>query len=247
MIRSDFVRLMQTIVPDEVYHLAAQSHVQVSFEMPDYTGSVTRVGHDAVARGDPDLRGAGSVLPGIVIGDVRRVAPAAERADPALSTQPLRSSQGIRVLGNGELSRVLRDVRLERNRVQPRELALRRELRVPQDHPSGGVDPGRSTDVVAPRQRRRDWGFAGDYVEGMCRMLQHDRPDDFVVATGEAHSSGSSARSRSSTSGSITSNTWSWTNATSAPQRWIICSVTRRRRPPFSAGPRTRRSTSSSR
>ena len=35
---------------------------------------------------------------------------------------------------------------------------------------------------------KRDWGFAGDYVEGMWRMLQHDKPDDFVLATGEAHS-----------------------------------------------------------
>ena len=87
--------------------------------------------------------------------------------------------------------------------------APRRELRDPQDHQGGRRDPRRQAGASctsATSTPRRDWGFAGDYVEAMWRMLQHDQPDDFVIATGEAHiRCASSARPRSATSDSTTS------------------------------------------
>ena len=66
------VNLIRAIAPDEVYNLGAQSHVKVSFEIPEYTGESTGLGADPAAGGDPRLRGRDPLLPGVLVGDVRR-------------------------------------------------------------------------------------------------------------------------------------------------------------------------------
>ena len=63
------VRILSEVQPDEIYHLAAQSHVQVSFDVPDYTGR-SPARHDAAARSNPGVRGR-TLLSGLVVGDVR--------------------------------------------------------------------------------------------------------------------------------------------------------------------------------
>ena len=109
------------------------------------------------------------------------------RLPPALA---LRRGQGLRALHHGQLSRELRPARQLRHPVQPRVPAPRARVRHPQDHravaairlgldrssPSGNLDA------------KRDWGFAGDYVEAMWLMLQQPEADDYVIATGETHS-----------------------------------------------------------
>ena len=80
---------------------------------------------------------------------------------------------------------------LQRHPVQPREPDPRRDLRHPQDHPRGGGDPARAAatgSISAIWTRKRDWGHARDYVEGMWRILQQDAPGDYVLATGETRS-----------------------------------------------------------
>ena len=70
--------LLQETRPDEIYHLGAQSHVRVSFDMPEYTGDVTGLGNDPPPRGDTEDGGQGPLLPGFIERDVRRGASPSE-------------------------------------------------------------------------------------------------------------------------------------------------------------------------
>ena len=149
------VKLLYELQPDEIYHLGAQSHVRVSFDIPEYTFDVTGGGDRAPARGDPRGRREPALLPGVIVGDVRRGAAAAERADAVPPAQPLRRRQGRRLLGDGQLPRGLRHVRRQRDPLQPRVAAARRDLRHPQDHPRRRPDRSRAAGQALPRQPRR--------------------------------------------------------------------------------------------
>ena len=113
------INLIRDLEPDEIYHLGAQSHVKVSFDIPEYTADATAMGTIRHARGDPRLRCPDPLLSGVVLGDVRIGASAAERADPVPSPQPLRRLQGVRLLVDRELPGGVRPVRLQRHPVQP--------------------------------------------------------------------------------------------------------------------------------
>ncbi len=184
----DVIRRQQ---PDEVYNLAAQSFVQTSWQQAVLTGETTALGVtrilNAVREADPDIRfyqASSSEMFGKVV-----EVPQSERT-PFYPRSPygvaklyghwitvnyresfnLHASSGI--LFNHESPRrglefVTRKIT---NHVARIRHGLADELRL------GDLDP------------QRDWGFAGDYVEAMWLMLQQDKPQDFVVATGETHS-----------------------------------------------------------
>src|ERR671921_745722 len=93
---SVLVKLINTLRPDEVYNLGAQSHVAVSFEMPEYTADVDAMGTLRLFGGDPVCRRAGPVLSGRQLGNVRAGARGSTAGDDAvLSAQPLRRGQGL--------------------------------------------------------------------------------------------------------------------------------------------------------
>ena len=98
--------------------------------------------------------------------------------------------EGLRLLGHRELPRELRAVRLQRHPVQPRIAAPRRDVRHPQDHPRRGPHQAGLQEklYLGNLDAKRDWGYAKEYVEAMWLMLQQDKPDDYVIATGETHS-----------------------------------------------------------
>ena len=89
-----------------------------------------------------------------------------------------------------ELPRGVRDARLQRDPLQPRVPAPRRDLRHPQDHARRGrIKLGLQKKLyLGNLDAKRDWGYAGDYVEAMWLMLQQPKADDYVIATGETHS-----------------------------------------------------------
>lgn len=193
---ADAGRLMQliySIVPDEIYHLGAQSHVRVSFDIPEYTGDVVGLG---VIRLLEAIRETGlgkkvkfyQASSSELYGKVQEVpqketTPFYPRSPYAVAklygfwaTKNYReaydmfASNGI--LFNHESPRrgptfVTRKITMATARIK---MGLQKDLYL------GNVDA------------RRDWGFAGDYVEAMWRILQHDKADDFVIATGEMHS-----------------------------------------------------------
>jgi GDPmannose 4,6-dehydratase len=184
-------RLMGEVGPDEVYNLGAQSHVRVSFDVPEYTGDVTGLGTtrilEAIRRQGLKARfyqASSSELYGKVVETPQtertpfypRSPYAAAKAYSFYITQNYRESYGMfavnGILFNHESPRrgetfVTRKITRAATRIK---MGLQKQVFL------GNLDA------------QRDWGFAGDYVEGMWRMLQAEQPDDYVLATGETHS-----------------------------------------------------------
>ena len=184
------VRIVERVQPDEIYHLAAQSHVQVSFELPDYTGSVTGLGTlrllEALRISGLPARfyqASSSEMFGSAPPPQYEKTPFHPRSPYALAkvyaywaTVNYREAYGM-FASNGILF----------NHESPR----RGENFVTRKITRGVADivDGRAEKLhLGNLDAKRDWGFAGDYVDAMWRMLQHNQPDDFVIATGEAHS-----------------------------------------------------------
>ena len=148
------IRIVQSVQPDEIYNLAAQSHVGVSFEEPEYTANADGSGHAAPAGSDPHPEAGRQValLPGL---DLRAVRPgagnAATRDHAVLSPQPLRR-QALRLPDQRELPRSLRHVRLQRHPLQPRIAQARRDLRHAQDHARPGAHRAGPAGMPVPGQ-----------------------------------------------------------------------------------------------
>jgi GDPmannose 4,6-dehydratase len=188
---SSLQRVLAEVEPDEVYNLGAQSHVRVSFDQPEYTVDVTGVGTLRLLEAIRNLglsprfyQASSSELYGRVLETPQtertpfypRSPYACAKAMAHYATVNYRESYGLHascgILFNHESPRrgetfVTRKITRGLARAK---LGLQDKLYL------GNLDA------------RRDWGFAGDYVEAMWLMLQHDVPDDYVIATGETHS-----------------------------------------------------------
>lgn len=183
--------LIAKIRPDEVYNLAAQSHVAVSFEVPEYTAEATGVGTirllDAIRQSGLPIRFY-QASTSELFGGIPETAPQNEET-PFYPKSPYGCAKlyGFWITKNYRESYDMFACNgILFNHESPRRgetfvtrkitLAVARILAGKQEKVSlGNLDA------------KRDWGFAGDYVEGMWRMLQQDAPDDFVLATGETH------------------------------------------------------------
>jgi GDPmannose 4,6-dehydratase len=189
--QNSLVRTLEMVGPSEIYNLAAQSHVKVSFEMPEYTANVTALGVlrllDAVRELELPARvyqAGSSEMFGLV-----QETPQSERT-PFYPRSPYgvakvfghwlavnyREGYGMHV-SNGILF----------NHESPR----RGENFVTRKITTGlaAIKQGRASELrLGNLDARRDWGFAKDYVEAMWLMLQQDEPSDYVIATGETHS-----------------------------------------------------------
>jgi GDPmannose 4,6-dehydratase len=189
--QASLLRTLAAVGPDEVYNLAAQSHVKVSFEMPEYTTDVTAQGVLRLLDAVRDLKlpariyqAGSSEMFGLV-----QETPQSERT-PFYPRSPYgvskvfghwmavnyRESYGIHV-SNGILF----------NHESPRrgENFVTRKITMG----LAAIKQGRASELrLGNLDAKRDWGFAGDYVEAMWRMLQQEAPDDYVIATGETHS-----------------------------------------------------------
>ncbi len=185
------LRVIREVEPDEVYNLAAQSHVRVSFEMPEYTCDITASG---VCRLLEAIRVSGvktrfyQASSSELYGKVEEVPQrettrfhprspyAVAKAYGFYLTQNYREAYGLFAC-NGILFNHESPRRGENFVTRKITRAVGRIVAGLQDGlPLGNVDA------------QRDWGFAGDYVRGMWQMLQLDSPDDYVLATGETHS-----------------------------------------------------------
>jgi len=185
------ITVVDTVRPHEVYNLAAQSHVGISFRMPTYTGDVTAIGTvrllEAVRQKVPEARfyqASSSELFGKA-----QEKPQNERT-PFHPRSPyavaklysywaavnFREAYGM-FAANGILF----------NHESPRrgENFVTRKITRAVAEITAGL---RDRVTLGNLEARRDWGFAGDFVEAMWRILAADRPDDFVVGTGETHS-----------------------------------------------------------
>ena len=149
-------------------------------------------GRDTHARGDARSVPGGALLPGLLERDVRQGARGPpDRDHPVLPSLALRRGQGLRPLHHGQLPRVLRRCTRPRGYFSITRVHAAAWSSSPARSP--GTPPRSSTGwrtscALGNLDAERDWGYAKDYVEAMWLMLQRDVPEDYVIATGEAHS-----------------------------------------------------------
>ena len=185
------VEILRAHSPDEVYNLAAQSFVQPSFAQPVLTGETTALGVtrvlDAIRIADDSMRFY-QASTSEMFGKVHEV--------PQSETTPFhpRSPYGVaKVYGHWITVNYRESYDLHAssgilfNHESPRrglEFVTRKIT-----HGAAQIALGQATELrLGNLDAKRDWGFAGDYVEAMWRMLQQEAPDDFVICTGETHS-----------------------------------------------------------
>ena len=185
------VEVLQKHRPEEVYNLAAQSFVQTSFGQPVLTGETTALGVtrllDAIRMVDDSIRFY-QASSSEMFGKVHEV--------PQSETTPFhpRSPYGVaKVYGHWITVNYRESYDLHAssgilfNHESPRrglEFVTRKIT-----HGAAQIALGQATELrLGNLDAKRDWGFAGDYVEAMWRMLQQEAPDDFVICTGETHS-----------------------------------------------------------
>lgn len=183
--------LIQTIQPDEVYNLGAMSHVQVSFEMPEYTADVDALGClrllNAIRLANLPMCRFYQASTSELFGKVQQV--------PQKETTPFypRSPYGIAkqfaywtVVNYREAYNMFAVNGILFNHESPRRgptFVTRKITRAVARIARGLQD----TLYLGNLDAKRDWGHARDFVEGMWRMLQHETPEDFVLATGQCH------------------------------------------------------------
>jgi GDPmannose 4,6-dehydratase len=188
---ASMIEVLRSHRPHEVYNLAAQSFVQTSFQQPVLTGETTALGVtrllDAIRIVDPDIRfyqASSSEMFGKVV------------EVPQTETTPFypRSPYGVaKVYGHWITVNYRESYDLHAtsgmlfNHGSPRRGIEFVERKV--THGVARITLGMDTELrLGNLDARRDWGYAGDYVEAMWLMLQQDGPDDYVIATGETHS-----------------------------------------------------------
>jgi GDPmannose 4,6-dehydratase len=190
---SSLRHVIEQVLPDEVYNLAAQSHVRVSFDQPEYTADIVATGtlrlleavRDHVSRTGREVRfyqAGSSEMFGATAPPQLESTPFHPRSPYAVAKVAAhwfainhREAFGMFIC-NGILFNHESPRRGESFVTRKISMAVARiSLGTQQQLALGNLDA------------RRDWGFAGDYVDAMWRMLQQPSPDDFVVATGESH------------------------------------------------------------
>ena len=189
---SSLIRIISMVQPDEIYNLAAQSHVQVSFDVPEYSGDVDALGVLRILEAcrilglekktkvyqasTSELYGKVEEVPQRETTPFHTYSPYADAKQYGFwITKEYREAYGMFAV-NGILFNHESERRGENFVTRKITLAAGRIAEGLQDH----LELGNMDSL-------RDWGYAKDYVECMWMILQHDTPEDFVIATGEQH------------------------------------------------------------
>jgi len=188
---SNLTQILSSVSPDEIYNLAAQSHVHTSFQVPEYTAEVNALGTirllDAVKSFNPEIK-LYQASTSELYGDVRET-PQNERT-PFNPVSPYAISK-------------LYSFYIVKNYREAYQMFASNGILFNHESPRRGLSfvTRKISGVVAENyynkwtklylgnlDAKRDWGYAKEYVEAMWLMLQQPVPDDFVIATGESHS-----------------------------------------------------------
>lgn len=188
---SNLAMLIMKIKPDEVYNLAAQSHVAVSFEVPEYTAEATGVGTIRLLEA---IRQSGlkckyyQASTSELFGGIPGTAPQSE-STPFYPKSPYGAAKLYSywiTVNYRESYDMFACNGILFNHESPRrgETFVTRKITIAVANIMAGKQEKLS---LGNMDAKRDWGFAGDYVEGMWRILQQDEPRDYVLATNETH------------------------------------------------------------
>lgn len=187
---SNIVDIIYNVRPDEIYHLAAQSHVRVSFDMPEYTGNTTGLGTirllEAIRRSGIKTKfyqASSSEMFGAAAPPQNEMTPFEPQSPYAAAK--LYSYWVVRNYRQGYGMFAANGILFNHESPRRGETFVTRKI-------TRGL-----ASIVAGKQKylylgnleaKRDWGYAPDYIAAMWKMLQHDCPEDFVIGTGESHS-----------------------------------------------------------
>lgn len=183
--------LIRKIQPDEVYNLGAQSHVAVSFEVPEYTAEATGVGTirllDAIYQSGVKCKFY-QASTSELFGGLPGTAPQSEKT-PFYPKSPYGAAKLYSywiTVNYRESYNMFACNGILFNHESPRrgETFVTRKITIAVAKIMAGKQEKLS---LGNLNAKRDWGFAGDYVEGMWRILQQEKPDDYVLATNETH------------------------------------------------------------
>ena len=190
---SSLIRIIQTIQPDEIYNLAAQSHVKVSFEVPEYTADTDAIGTLRILEairmlGLENKTKVYQASTSELFGKVQEV--------PQSETTPFypRSPYGVAKLYGFWITKNYREaynmfaangILFNHESERRGETFVTRKITLAAARIAHGLQKKL---YLGNLSAQRDWGYAKDYVECMWLILQQDVPEDFVIATGEMHS-----------------------------------------------------------
>ena len=189
---ANLVKLVHEIAPDEVYHLGAQSHVRVSFDIPEYTLDITALG---TVRLFEAIRQAGLARVRVFQASSSEMYGGAGSAPQDESTPfAPRSPYAVAKVAaywtavnyrSAYRMHVCNGILFDHESPRRGETFVTRKV----SRAVAAIRAGLERHVwLGNLEARRDWGYAPEYVEAMWRILQHEAPDDFVIATGETRS-----------------------------------------------------------
>lgn len=187
---SSINKILRTINPDEIYHLAAQSHVRVSFDIPEYTSEITGLGTLRILEAMKELK-LKSKFYQASSSEMFGASPPPQ--DESTFFHP-RSPYAVAKVYAYWMARHYREAygMFACNGILFNHESPRRGVTFVTRKITKGIadiKAGRAEKIyLGNLDAKRDWGFSGDYVKAMWLMLQQDKPDDYVVATGETHS-----------------------------------------------------------
>jgi GDPmannose 4,6-dehydratase len=184
------VNLIRNLEPDEIYHLGAQSHVKVSFEIPEYTADATGMGTIRMLEA---IRASGVETRFYQAGSSEMFGSSAPPQDESTPLHP-RSPYGVaKVFAHWATANyreahglfACNGILFNHESERRGETFVTRKV----SRAVARIKAGLQDKVyLGNLEARRDWGYAPEYVEAMWLMMQHEQPDDFVIATGESHS-----------------------------------------------------------
>jgi GDPmannose 4,6-dehydratase len=188
---SNIFQIIQEIKPDEIYHLAAQSHVKISFELPEYSSNVDGLGTLRLLEAVKNLNlkckifnAATSELYSGMYNEMQ------SEKTPFLPQSPY----AIAKLFSYHIARMYREaygIFISNGILFNHESPRRGENFVTRKITIGiaNILAGKQDKIILGNlDSKRDWGYSPDYVEAMWMMLQQEKPDDYIIATGETHS-----------------------------------------------------------
>jgi GDPmannose 4,6-dehydratase len=182
--------LIYNVQPDEIYHLGAQSHVRVSFDMPEFTGDVTGLGTtrmlEAIRRSGIKTRFY-QASSSEMFGDTP---PPQDEETPFRPRSPYGAAKVyaywmVKNYRDGHGLFAVNGILFNHESPRRGETFVTRKITMAIARMKYGLQDKL---FLGNLDAKRDWGFAGDYVEAMWLMLQQEGPEDFVIATGESHS-----------------------------------------------------------
>ncbi len=187
---SSLNQIIKTLKPDEIYNLAAQSHVRVSFDIPEYTAEIVGLGATRILEAIRDSGVMSKYYQASSSEMFGNSAPPQNERTPFYPRSPYAAAKVYAywmAVNYREAYDIFACNGILFNHESPRrgETFVTRKITMALARIKHGVQKDL---FLGNLESKRDWGFAGDYVEAMWLMLQQDKPDDYVIATGQTYS-----------------------------------------------------------